>query len=159
MKRSTITKVSAGTAALLLAVQGLLNGLNMARKGSCELFVDNAHESTYTRTNNMGNNLKINARTECDKTQLYSEVKMTVYEVVGSNSQRKQEFPLEKAVADKKNPQNAYFTNFKSICIGHRPIKYFGTASGTVKLKNGKTVKVNGKSSKTTYVDCVINAK
>lgn len=159
MKRSTKTKISAGTLAILVALNGFVTGLKQARNGNCELFVDYAHESKYTRNNNMGDYLKINARTECTRNQKYSEISMKIYEVNGGTTKALLEIPKEKVYADVKNPKIAYFNNFKSACVGHHLIKYFGVASGEVKLANGKTKKVNGKSKKSTYVDCVINAE
>jgi len=159
MKRSTKTQISAGTLAILVALNGFVTGLKQTRSGNCEIFVDYAHESTYTRNNNMGDYLKINARTECTRNQKYSEVSMKIYEVDGGSTRALLEFPREIVYADVKNPKVAYFNNFKSACVGYHPIKYFGVAEGEVRLTNGKTKKVFGKSKKTTYVDCVINAE
>ncbi len=159
MKRSTKTQISAGTLAILVALNGFVTGLKQSRNGNCELFVDYAHESKYTRNNNMGDYLKIDARTECTRNQKYSEVSMTIYEVKGSATRALLEIPAEKVYADVKNPKIAYFNNFKSACVGHHPIKYFGVALVEVKLVNGKIKKVTGKSKKSIYVDCVTNAK
>lgn len=159
MKRSTKTQISVGSLAILVALNGFVTGLKQSSNGNCELFVDYAHESKYTRNNNMGDYLKIDARTACTRNQKYSEVSMTIYEVKGSTTRALLEIPTERVYADVKNPKIAYFNNFKSGCIGHHPIKYFGVALGVVKLANGKTKKVSGKSEKSIYVDCVINAK
>ena len=158
MKKSTKTGITAGTAALLLALQSFLTGINASR-ANCIVKVDNAHDSTYAKQKGQAPNLKINASTKCNKDQEYAQLTMAFYLVERSNIKLVHVSDSDRQYSGKKNPKIIYFKGFQRRCISHHPLKYYGEAKGYVKLKNGKRIEVQGKSSEITYVDCVIGTQ
>lgn len=159
MKRSAKTGLTAGTTALLLGITSLINGLQAAKRESCVLNVDYAHISTYAYENDGEKKLKIKAKTECNRPQEYSTVAMTFYEVklVGKTEVRR--FDPLKVLADKRRPENAYFESFEEFCLSNVTHKYLGKATGKVRMKSGKLIKVSGKSKKSISVPCWIGAQ
>jgi len=158
MKRSTKTSLTAGTTALLLGLQSLLTGLNASRP-HCTLKVDNAHESTYAKQKGLVPFLKINASTTCNRNQSYSQLTMSFYLVEGSNVKLVHVSDADRQFPNKKDQKVVYFKGFQKRCIGHYPLKYYGEAKGFVRLTNGKKIVVIGKSSKITYVDCIVGTQ
>jgi len=159
MKRSAKTGLTAGSTALLLGITSLINGLQAAKRESCVLNVDYAHISTYAYENDGEKKLKIKANTECNRPQEYSTVAMTFYEVklVGKTEVRR--FDSLKVLADKRRPENAYFESFEEFCLSNVTHKYVGKATGKVRMKSGKLIKVSGKSKKSISVPCWIGAQ
>lgn len=159
MKRSAKTGLTAGTAAILLGITSLINGLQAAKRETCVLKVDYAHISTYAFENDGAKKLKIKANTECNRPQEYSKIAMTFYEIklVGKTEARSFE-PLI-VQADKKSPENAYFESFEVFCINNVAHKYIGKATGGVRMKSGRLIKVSGKSKKSISVPCWIGAQ
>lgn len=159
MKRSTKTGVSAGTMALLLGLSSFLNGLHSAQRESCELKVDFVHISTYANETDGAKKVKVKARTECTKAQKYSVVSMKLYEIMDVGNKIAKGFDSKLVVADKKQPENAYFDSFEEFCIDESKHLYFGKASGSVRMKSGKLIKVSGVSEKSVALRCGIAAQ
>ena len=159
MKRSTKTGVSAGSIAILLGLTSVLSGLQSANTESCELKVDFAHISTYANETGGQKKIKIKARTECTKVQKYSVVEMKFYEVTKNGDVPVRIFDPKLAMSDKKRPENAYFESFEEFCVEDSQHKYFGKASGNVRMKSGKLIKVSGVSDKSITLRCGIAAQ
>jgi hypothetical protein len=154
MKRSTKTTLTAGTSAILLGLTSLINGLQASKRESCVLKVDYAHISTYAYEADGVKKLKIKAKTECNRPQKYSTVTMRFYEVT---LVRKKEVWVSESIiesADKKRPENAYFESFEKACNNSERHNYLGKATGKVRMKSGKLIKVSGKSEKYISLPC-----
>ena len=159
MKRSTKTGITAGTAAILLALQGLLSGLQQANRANCEVFVGNPHTSSSIKGVKQMDALKINPTTSCDREQLRSTLEMKFFRIDEKGTTQVADFPKVTQLADKKYPNKAFFTQFFKKCTDFQSSKYYGYAEGSVLLRNGKTIQVKGLSSKNIYVNCFIGAK
>lgn len=159
MKRSAKTGLTAGTAAILLGLTSLINGLQAAKRETCVLKVDYAHLSTHAKEQHGDAKIKVKARTECTKNQISSTISMTIYEVTKNGDVEILPFRKVKADADTKYPNKAYFESFEAFCLDKTTHEYFGKASGEVRMKSGKLIKVSGISEKSISLRCGIQAQ
>lgn len=159
MKRSAKTSLGAGTMALLLGISSLVNGLQAAKREKCEIKVDYAHLSTYASENDGAIKMKIKANTKCTRAQKYSTIGMKFYEISSNGTRQVRIFDSVKELADKKRPEYAFFEGFEEFCIDNSSHRYFGKASGKVRMKSGKLIKVSGVSEKSISLPCGIPAQ
>ena len=145
--------------ALLLGLTSLINGLQAAKREKCEIKVDYAHISTYASENSGAIKIKIKANTKCTHPQEYSTVGMKFYEISYNGSKQVRIFDSVKEAADKRRPEYAYFEGFEEFCIDRSMHRYFGKASGKVRMKSGKLIKVSGISEKSISLPCGIPAQ
>lgn len=145
--------------ALLLGLTSFVNGLQASKREKCEIKVDYAHLSTYARENGGSAKIKIKANTKCSRPQEYSILGMKFYQISYNGSKQVRIFDSVKVSADKKRPEYAYFEGFEEFCIDSGLHRYFGKASGKVRMKSGKLIKVSGISEKSISLPCGLPAQ
>ena len=144
--------------AALVAQYALFN-VGSSSESTCALQFQNIHYSTSVKRNLNKESIKLNVTSICKSRQIETTLNAQIFTLRNGKPILIYNSVTTLQKASSKDPNEAEFLEFWTRCESGSERKYMGSATGEVRLANGKTIPVSGSTGKFLPVLCGFKAK
>ena len=145
--------------ALVLTTQLVYSQIGNDPIPSCILKFEQLHYSTSVKENRGIDAIKLNLKSVCNVSQKYTVLEASMKELKNGKPSLFYMSGITRTTPIGKSQTEANFLDFWQRCKRGKVLALRGEAHGTVYLRNGKQVAVNGYTGEFTPVHCEFKAK